>query len=201
MMARRLGEVSRCRSLAHAAACLVIGCAGREPAADNGGGLGSVGGRTPLAGASGRAALSDSGAPAGGAASSGGSGSPSTGALGGGGTADSGGAAVAAGSAALGGGSDAGGCHSRPVGTISGPLATGVTLVDTDGERVNAHGGGIIQVDDVFYMHGMSFSPTHNDNAFIGFTMYSLVLDGLKLSLPTYEAAWKIDVGAGTWSR
>ena len=77
------------------------------------------------------------------------------------------------GSAGMSGSTGAGGCKSGPVGTISGPLATGVTLLDTAGERVNAHGGGIIQVDDTFYMHGMSFSSTNNDNAFIGFTMYS----------------------------
>src|SRR5207253_9298071 len=85
-----------------------------------------------------------------------------------------GGAAALGGAPAIGGaGSGAGGCRSGPVGTISGALATGVTLLDTAGERVNAHGGGIIQVDDTFYMHGMSFSSTANDNAFIGFTMYS----------------------------
>ncbi|HVT09323.1 MAG TPA: hypothetical protein VHO67_17810, partial [Polyangia bacterium] len=66
-----------------------------------------------------------------------------------------------------------GGCASGPVGTISGALATGITFLDTAGARVNAHGGGIIQVGDTFYMHGMSFSSTGTDSDFIGFTMYS----------------------------
>jgi len=48
-----------------------------------------------------------------------------------------------------------------------------VTFLDTNGQRVNAHGGGIIQVGDTFYMHGMSFSDTDTSNDFIGFTMYS----------------------------
>ena len=60
-----------------------------------------------------------------------------------------------------------------PVGTISGALATGVAFLDTDGERVNAHGGGIIQVGDTFYMHGEYFLSTTTDNNFNGFSMYS----------------------------
>ena len=40
--------------------------------------------------------------------------------------------------------------------------------MDTDGGRVNAHGGGIIQVGDTFYMHGEYFSappPTTTSTA------------------------------------
>jgi hypothetical protein len=50
--------------------------------------------------------------------------------------------------------------------------------VDTDGNPVNAHGGGIIQVGDTFYLHGEFFlydasqSETVN-NSFHGFSMYS----------------------------
>ena len=64
-------------------------------------------------------------------------------------------------------------CTSGPVGTISGALATGVAFLDTAGERVNAHGGGIIKVGDTFYMHGMYFLSTTTDNNFYGFSMYS----------------------------
>jgi hypothetical protein len=70
------------------------------------------------------------------------------------------------------GSSGTSGC-SGPVGTISGALATGVAFMDTDGERVNAHGGGIIKMGDTFYMHGMYFLSTTTDNNFVGFSMYS----------------------------
>ena len=60
-----------------------------------------------------------------------------------------------------------------PAGTIAGALASGVIFLDTDGERVNAHGGGIIQEGDTFYMHGEFFSSTTTDNNFNGFSMYS----------------------------
>lgn len=65
-----------------------------------------------------------------------------------------------------------GGC-TGPVGTISGALATGVTFLDTASQLVNAHGGGIIQVGDTFYMHGEYFLSTTTDNDFHGFAMYS----------------------------
>jgi hypothetical protein len=66
-----------------------------------------------------------------------------------------------------------GGSCSGPIGTISGALATGVNFTDTDGQRVNAHGGGIIKVSDTFYMHGEYFLSTTTDNNFNGFSMYS----------------------------
>jgi hypothetical protein len=52
-------------------------------------------------------------------------------------------------------------------------LADGINFVDTDGNRVNAHGGGIIREGDTFYMHGEYFEPNTTDNNFKGFTMYS----------------------------
>jgi hypothetical protein len=66
-----------------------------------------------------------------------------------------------------------GAAGSGPIGTISGELATGITFKDTDGKAVNAHGGGIIQVCDTFYMHGEYFLSTTTDNNFNGFSMYS----------------------------
>lgn len=70
-----------------------------------------------------------------------------------------------------GGGTDA--CASGPIGAFSGALATGITFVDTDGQPVNAHGGGIIQVGGTFYMHGEFFLSTTTNNDFNGFSMYS----------------------------
>ena len=48
-----------------------------------------------------------------------------------------------------------------------------MNFTDTDGQRVNAHGGGIIRVGDTFYMHGEYFLSTTTDNNFNGFSMYS----------------------------
>jgi hypothetical protein len=97
---------------------------------------------------------------------------------GGGGTRANGGAVAMGGGTASGGvstsgGSGGGGSCSGPIGTISGALATGVAFMDTDGQRVNAHGGGIIREGDTFYMHGEYFLSTTTDNNFNGFSMYS----------------------------
>jgi hypothetical protein len=98
------------------------------------------------------------------------------GAGGAGGTAPSGGAIGTGGASttpAAGGAGCTGAAGSGPIGTISGALATGITFMDTDGKPVNAHGGGIIQVCDTFYMHGEFFLSTTTDNNFNGFSMYS----------------------------
>jgi hypothetical protein len=65
------------------------------------------------------------------------------------------------------------GCSSGPIGTFAGALAAGITFTDTDGKAVNAHGGGIIQVGNTFYMHGEFFLSTTTNNDFNGFSMYS----------------------------
>jgi hypothetical protein len=62
---------------------------------------------------------------------------------------------------------------SGPIGTFAGELATGIKFIDTDGNAVNAHGGGIIKVGDTFYMHGEYFRSDTTDNNFYGFSMYS----------------------------
>ena len=64
------------------------------------------------------------------------------------------------------------------------PNPPGITLKDTSGNLVNAHGGGIIKVCDTFYLHGEYFSGTSSDNNFRGFTMYS----SKNLSTWKYEA-------------
>ena len=97
-----------------------------------------------------------------------------------GGTTGTGGLAATGGVAATGGSIGPGGstgcvgaAGSGPIGTISGDLATGIVFKDTDGKAVNAHGGGIIQVCDTFYLHGEYFLSTTTDNNFNGFSMYS----------------------------
>jgi hypothetical protein len=72
-----------------------------------------------------------------------------------------------------GAGGTAGQPASGPVGTFSGPLATGINFLDDKGDRVNAHGGGVIQVGDTYYLHGEYFLSTTTDNDFNGFSMYS----------------------------
>ncbi|HEY5453297.1 MAG TPA: family 43 glycosylhydrolase [Polyangia bacterium] len=147
------------------------GTGGGGAAAGTGGGGGSGGsagsagttggGGGGAAGAGGRGGGSGRGGAAGGSSGTGGRGGASSGGRGG--------ATAGAG----GGGSGGTASCSGPVGTISGALATGVAFMDTDGERVNAHGGGIIKVGDTFYMHGMYFLSTTTDNNFVGFSMYS----------------------------
>jgi Glycosyl hydrolases family 43 len=39
----------------------------------------------------------------------------------------------------------------------------------------------------------------HNDRT--TFVFQPLVFDGMAISMPTYEVSWKLDVGAGTWSK
>ena len=53
------------------------------------------------------------------------------------------------------------------------PNPPGISLKDTSGALVNAHGGGIIKVCDTFYLHGEYFLSTTTDNNFNGFSMYS----------------------------
>jgi len=155
-----------------------------------------TGGTTTTGGTSGSGGVPDSGgsvavggsgdAALGGALSSGGSGvdaSARGGAVATGGVATSGGIATsggvmssAGGAASTGGvtasGGTTNGC-SGPVGMLSGPLSTGVIFMDDQGNRVNAHGGGIIKEGDSYYMHGEYFLSTTTDNNFNGFSMYS----------------------------
>lgn len=132
------------------------------------GGNGTGGAIDPSAGSGG--VVGTGGAEASGGAGGGSDAGGGPGSGGRGGTTAVGSGGRGGGPAGTGGG---GGCTSGPVGTISGPLATGVTFLDTAGQRVNAHGGGIIQVGDTFYMHGMTFPATGSDTDFVGFSMYS----------------------------
>ncbi len=116
-------------------------------------GAGAGGGDTPAGGAQ----------PGGGGAGTGGAGANS-GSLGAGASAGAGGQS---------GGGAGGTACAGPIGTLSGALTTGINFLDTEGQRVDAHGGGIIRVADTFYLHGEYFSPTTTDNDFNGFSMYS----------------------------
>jgi hypothetical protein len=56
---------------------------------------------------------------------------------------------------------------------IAPPNPPGMSLKDTAGNLMNAHGGGIIKVCDTFYLHGEFFNSATTDNNFNGFSMYS----------------------------
>jgi hypothetical protein len=70
-------------------------------------------------------------------------------------------------------GGSAGTSCSGPIATFTGALADGIAFMDDKGDRVNAHGGGIIKEGDTYYMHGEYFLSTTTDNDFNGFSMYS----------------------------
>ncbi|HEY5961940.1 MAG TPA: family 43 glycosylhydrolase, partial [Polyangiaceae bacterium] len=127
--------------------------------ATSNGGVGAKGGDVNAAGASVKG-----GASAGGTSAKGGA---TTGGVTNGGASAKGGTENSSGTT-----SSAGKC-SGPIGNFSGELATGINFTDTDGNRVNAHGGGIIKVGDTYYMHGEYFLSTTTDNNFNGFSMYS----------------------------
>jgi hypothetical protein len=157
------------------------GTGGATASAGGGGASAGSGGASAGGGASGGPGGGGIAGGAGAGPSTGGAGASGRGGVGGrggaggsnvtGGRSGSGGAAAGAGGSVGAGGTSA--CASGPVGTISGALATGVAFLDTAGDRVNAHGGGIIKVGDTFYMHGMYFLSTSTDNNFYGFSMYS----------------------------
>ncbi len=102
-----------------------------------------------------------------------------------GGSSTTGGAGGKGGSSATGGSTGTGTCGAVAgvIGTLTdpGPGSTdpsppnppGITFKDTDGDLVNAHGGGIIRVCNTFYLHGEYFLSTTTDNDFNGFSMYS----------------------------
>jgi hypothetical protein len=71
-----------------------------------------------------------------------------------------------------------GGAGTGPIATIAGPLATGITWMDDQGQPVNAHGGGINREGDTFYMSGEYFvykagASYDTNNSFKAFAMYS----------------------------
>ena len=162
-----------------------FGSGGSGPGSTASGGVGSGG-----------AAPTGSGGRLGGGGTSSGGGPAAGGAFGDGGTVgagDAGGGPPARGGASGSGGVTGSGgqgqggrsCTSASgstIGTITDPVGKtdisppdppGIAFKDSDGKPVNAHGGGIIQVCDTFYLHGEYFSSTSTDNDFNGFSMYS----------------------------
>ena len=154
---------------------------------------GSAGGRggTVGSGQAGAGGKGTGGAATGGATGTG----AAAGAKGTGGSTGSGGAggkatggATGTGGTSTGGTTGSGGsgsCAVAPgaeIGTLTDPVTAtpiappnppGIAFKDTDGNLVNAHGGGIIKVCDTYYMHGEYFLSTTTDNDFNGFSMYS----------------------------
>lgn len=107
----------------------------------------------------------------------GGGGSAAQGGAGGGGTGSGGGGTP-------GSGGDSGGASSTGgvTPTSLGNIYSGVPWLDTDGNPVNAHGVGFLQVGDTYYMVGEQRSgandsytvdPTHAEDTFTGVSMYS----------------------------
>jgi hypothetical protein len=148
----------------------------QEPGADGGNsggavedGSGSARGSNSASSGSSTTGASVSGSTSTGGATASSSRSSTSSASGGGADASAGADAAKPSDAAAGGDS----CSSGPTGTFSGALATGITFTDTDGKAVNAHGGGIIQVGNTYYMHGEFFLSTTTNNDFNGFSMYS----------------------------
>jgi hypothetical protein len=131
------------------------------------GGRASTGGVTSTSSSGGTSAAASTGGTggAGGTAATGGVSAT------GGASPRTGGATGSGGTSATGG--STGTSCSGPIGTLSGTLAAGINFIDDRGERVNAHGGGIIKEGDTYYMHGEYFLSTTTDNNFNGFSMYS----------------------------
>jgi hypothetical protein len=137
-----------------------------------GSGLGGSGGSVISGGTSGSGGTAGKSTTAGSGGTSSSGGTVNTG-----GSSAAGGSGGRAGSSAAGGSSGTSSCGaaagSGPVGVFNGPLATGIAFKDTDGNPVNTHGGGIIQVCDTFYMHGLYFPPGPTPDDFHGVSMYS----------------------------
>src|SRR6185312_3660427 len=141
---------------------------GGSPASGGTTGSGGAAGATGKGGATGSGGATGTGGAAGAAAKGGSTGT--------GGAAGQGGSSGAAGS---------GSCTVAPgseVGTLTDPVTAnpiappnppGISVKDTDGNLMNAHGGGIIKVCDTYYLHGEYFLSTTTDNNFNGFSMYS----------------------------
>jgi hypothetical protein len=149
------------------------------------GGSGGKGGTTASGGTTGAGGAADAtgkgGATGTGGAASGGA----TGTGGAAGATGKGGTTGTGGTTATGGAAGGGSCTVAPgseVGTLTDPFTgttvappnpPGMSLKDTDGNLMNAHGGGIIKVCDTYYLHGEYFLSTTTDNSFNGFSMYS----------------------------
>jgi len=153
---------------------------GRGGAAGSGAGGKGTGGATATGGAPGTGGAAGAKGAGGSTGTGGAGGSKATGGATGAGGTSTGGAPGTGGTTGTGGS-----CTVAPgseIGTFTDPVTAspiappnppGIGFKDTDGNLVNAHGGGIIKVCDTFYMHGEYFLSTTTDNNFNGFSMYS----------------------------
>jgi hypothetical protein len=159
-----------------------VGAGGSATGGSTGGRGGTAGsGQTGATGGKGTGGATATGGVTG---TGGGAGAKGTGGAGGKGT----GGAIGTGGTSNGGNTGTGGngsCTVAPgaeIGILTDPVTAtpvappnppGIAFKDTDGNLVNAHGGGIIKVCDTYYMHGEYFLSTTTDNDFNGFSMYS----------------------------
>ncbi len=147
--------------------------------ASNGGGSatgGNAGGSTPApsggkSASAGTGAANTGGAPAPSAGSAGSSAPPAGGMTGSGGAAPSGGKADAGGAVAT-GGKSAGNAGAPPSGAdVIATISNGGYWNDVDGKRIEAHGGGFLNVDGTWYWVGEDKS--HNSGNFRAVNLYS----------------------------
>ena len=156
----------------------VVGSGGASGGAVGSGGTGAAGGTVGSGGTSGRGGASGAGGVAltGGTPGSGGAGTGGVNATGGAATRTGGTSGGTGGTTGTGAATGTGGTTSScsgPIGNFSGPLSTGIIFMDDQGQRVNAHGGGIIREGNTYYMHGEYFLSSSTANDFQGFSMYS----------------------------
>jgi hypothetical protein len=150
------------------------GAAGSGQAGATGAGGKGTGGTTATGGSTGTGGAAGANGT-GGSTGSGGAGGKATGGATGTGGAGTGGTSTGgSGSCTVVPGSEIGTFTDPVTATpIAPPNPPGISFKDTDGNLVDAHGGGIIKVCDTYYLHGEYFLSTTTDNYFNGFSMYS----------------------------
>ncbi len=140
------GTLSHLRSFLPFASLLVIACGESSNVSDRGANaIGGAGGHTTSGGSSAGGAASDGGAP------------HATGGLGLGGTAGDGQPSTGASGGSSSGGSGSGGDTTRP--EANWPQINGVQWADTDGNPIQAHGGGVLKVGEDYYWFGENRNP------------------------------------------
>ncbi|HET7540990.1 MAG TPA: family 43 glycosylhydrolase [Polyangiaceae bacterium] len=171
-----LGGVLACSSPSHDSP---PGAGANDPAAHAGSGAGGApSGVAGTGGAPAAAAGSSASAATGGVLGSAGAPAPSGKAGGSGDAGGSGGASSAGSGAGSGAAGASTGTSSAGVSVITGTLEGGVAFHDDKGALVNAHGGGVNQVGDTFYLSGEYFvysasASYDTNNSFHGVSMYS----------------------------
>lgn len=58
-----------------------------------------------------------------------------------------------------------------------------------------------VQVTGAFADSSLLSLNEHSGGLVATYVFQPLVFNGIKISMPTYLASWKLDVGAGTWSQ